>query len=111
MKKIKLPTGLRDEFGLMAEQKDILSHQILAAFRHKGYTRIITPLLEQEELFQNYELKDQMYKFIDADGRALVLRPDLTLPVARFLENNNVVLPQKFYYLGEELSIGRQFMG
>lgn len=111
MKKIKLPTGLRDEFGVMAEQKDILSHQILTAFRHKGYTRIITPLLEQEALFQDYELKDQMYKFVDADGRSLVLRPDLTLPVARFLANNNVSLPRKFYYLGDELSIGRQFMG
>jgi len=111
LKRIKLPTGLCDEFGIVAEQRDILSQQLLAAFRHKGYTRIATPLLEQEKLFQNYELKDQMYKFTDADGRSLVLRPDLTLPIARFLANNNVSLPRKFYYLGEKFSIGQQFMG
>ncbi|WP_367341649.1 ATP phosphoribosyltransferase regulatory subunit [Limosilactobacillus sp.] len=111
MQKIKLPNGLRDEVGIQATKKDILGQQILREFRHKGYTRIMTPLLEQEELFQNYELKDQMYKLVDANGKMLVLRPDLTLPVARFLANNNVPLPQKFYYLGERLSIGRQLSG
>lgn len=111
LQKIKLPNGLRDEVGSQATKKDILGQQILREFRHKGYTRIMTPLLEQEELFQDYELKDQMYRLVDSNGRRLVLRPDLTLPVARFLANNNISLPQKLYYLGERLSIGRQLSG
>lgn len=111
LQKIKLPTGLRDEVGIEATKKDILGQQILREFRHKGYMRIMTPLLEQEELFQDYELRDQMYKLVDSNGNMLVLRPDLTLPVARFLANNNVSLPQKFYYLGERMSISRQLSG
>nr|WP_326521490.1 ATP phosphoribosyltransferase regulatory subunit [Limosilactobacillus difficilis] len=98
MQKIKLPNGLRDDVGPIAQREDVLSHQLLKQFSKKGYTRISTPLLEREALFQDYELKDQMYKLTDGDGQSLVIRPDLTLPVARGQQqpapSSQVLLPR-----------------
>lgn len=111
MSKIKLANDLRDEIGPLAATKDALGHQILSYFSQAGYTRITTPLVEEEALFQDYESKDRLYKFTDSNGQSLVLRPDLTLPIARYLANNNISLPRKFYYLGEVMSIGQQLTG
>ena len=48
---------------------------------------------------------------IDPAGDELVLRPDLTLPVARFLATTNVKLPQKIYYLGERFQAAPELSG
>lgn len=110
---MKLPQGFRDEFGLEAEQKQALSESIVHCLQQRGYTRINTPLVEYEEVFADYEMKNQqsMYRFLNNDNRMLVLRPDLTLPIARFLATNNVSVPQRFYYLGELLASTPEHVG
>ena len=68
---MKLPQGFRDEFGLEAEQKQALSESIVHCLQQRGYKRINTPLVEYEEVFDDYEMKNQqsMYRFLNSDNR------------------------------------------
>lgn len=51
-----------------------------------GYKEVITPTVEYYQTFnggfQNLK-EEEMYKFFDDKGRILVLRPDMTIPIAR----------------------------
>ncbi|KLD60331.1 hypothetical protein WP50_11200 [Lactiplantibacillus plantarum] len=59
---------------------------IQAYFKQRGLAPIATPLLENEAVFDPYQMGNyQLYRLFGNDGRTLVLRPDLTLPVPRFI--------------------------
>ena len=54
-----------------------------------------------------------MYKFCDAKGRLLVLRPDMTIPIARVVATKikDELLPLKCCYIGNTFcfdELGRQ---
>lgn len=111
MSSIALPAGLRDQFGTEAESKDRISAWLLKNLRSRGYRRIITPIVERRDLFAEFNMQSEQYRVIDPAGDELVLRPDLTLPVARFLATTNVRLPQKLYYLGERFQAAPELSG
>lgn len=111
MKDITLPTGLRDQVGMEAVKKDLVSDWILKRLRSRGYQRVITPLVERKALFDDFNMARQLYRVVDMAGEELVLRPDLTLPIARLLATTNFRLPQKFYYLGERFQATPQMSG
>ncbi|KRK79264.1 ATP phosphoribosyltransferase regulatory subunit [Companilactobacillus nodensis] len=112
MKNNLLPLGTRDEFGSRASIKQNIVAVIQRHFEARGFSRISTPLLEKEQVFEPYQLGNyQMYRFLDQDGDTLVLRPDLTLPIARFLSSTNIPLPQKFFYIGDIFRISRRLSG
>lgn len=112
MKNNLLPLGTRDEFGSRASVKQNIIAVIQRHFQSRGFSKISTPLLEKEEVFEQYQLGNyQVYRFLDQDGDTLVLRPDLTLPIARFLSSTNIPLPQKFFYTGDIFRISRRLSG
>ena len=111
MSSIALPAGLRDQFGTEAESKDQISAWLMKNLRSRGYRRIITPIVERRDLFAEFNMQSEQYRVIDPAGDELVLRPDLTLPVARFLATTNVKLPQKIYYLGERFQAAPELSG
>ena len=111
MSSIALPAGLRDQFGTKAESKDQISAWLMKNLRSRGYRRIITPIVERRDLFAEFNMQSEQYRVIDPAGDELVLRPDLTLPVARFLATTNVKLPQKIYYLGERFQAAPELSG
>lgn len=106
MSSIALPAGLRDQFGTEAESKDQISAWLMKNLRSRGYRRIITPIVERRDLFAEFNMQSEQYRVIDPAGDELVLRPDLTLPVARFLATTNVKLPQKILLSGRAVSSG-----
>lgn len=108
----KLPAGLRDNFGPQATQKESVRHYLTGLFQRHRYTLIETSLLEYRDVFGPYELQaESLYRILEADGQDLVLRPDLTLPIARFLVTTNVSLPTSFAYVGEQFRRNRQLTG
>lgn len=111
MSSIALPAGLRDQFGTEAESKDQISAWLMKNLRNRGYRRIITPIVERRDLFAEFNMQSEQYRVIDPAGDELVLRPDLTLPVARFLATTSVKLPQKIYYLGERFQAAPELSG
>ncbi|MEK1321096.1 MAG: histidinol dehydrogenase [Limosilactobacillus fermentum] len=112
MQDYKLPAGLRDNFGPQATQKESVRHYLTGLFQRHHYTLIETSLLEYRDVFGPYELQaESLYRILEADGQDLVLRPDLTLPIARFLVTTNVSLPTSFAYVGEQFRRNRQLTG
>ncbi|WP_048000268.1 ATP phosphoribosyltransferase regulatory subunit [Lactiplantibacillus herbarum] len=112
MLKHLLPLGTRDEFGTRARTKQHLIAVIQAHFKQRGLAPIATPLLENEAVFDQYQMGNyQLYRLLSNNGRTLVLRPDLTLPIARFISATNVPLPQKFCYVGDIFRVSRQLSG
>lgn len=113
MKQKRLPQGFRDEFGEEAQKKALLSNLMSKCFYKRGYTKIITPLIEYKNVFDDYDLaiQQKLYELVDNSQDRLVVRPDLTLPIARFLANIQVSLPKKFYYIGDVLAMNQAHRG
>ncbi len=102
-KKNMLPEGTRDLILDECVIKRKLERDIDSLFEKWGYKEVITPTLEFYETF-NYNsqtLKEEdMYKFFDNRGRILVLRPDMTIPIARVVQTKlkDVDSPIKLRY-------------
>ena len=113
MRQKRLPPGFRDEFGEEAQKEAALSHGLAKCFYERGYTKINTPLIEYKNIFDDYDLavQQRMYEVVDSSQERMVVRPDLTLPIARFLANIQVNLPKKFYYIGDVLAMNQVHRG
>lgn len=112
MKNNLLPLGTRDEFGRRAEAKQHIIEVIQKHFTQRGFSKISTPLLEKQAVFEPYQLGNyQMYRLLDQEGDTIVLRPDMTLPIARFLSATSIPLPKKFCYVGDIFRISRRLSG
>ncbi|AKP68151.1 ATP phosphoribosyltransferase regulatory subunit [Companilactobacillus ginsenosidimutans] len=112
MKNNLLPLGTRDEFGRRASEKQHIISVIADSFSDRGFSKVSTPLLEKQAVFEPYKLGNyQMYRLLDQEGDTIVLRPDMTLPIARFLSSTNIALPQKFWYIGDIFRISRRLSG
>lgn len=88
-KKNMLPEGTRDLILDECIIKRALERDIDGIFEKWGYKEVITPTLEFYETFNHDSQtlrEEDMYKFFDNRGRILVLRPDMTIPIARVVE-------------------------
>ncbi|MTV81690.1 ATP phosphoribosyltransferase regulatory subunit [Secundilactobacillus folii] len=112
MKNRNLPSGTRDEFGPRAAVKETISAQLMAIFKRRGFAKLTTPILEYADVFKPLNLDNyRPYQLLDEQGEALVLRPDLTLPVARMMSTTGVELPAKWYYSGDVFRVKKQLSG
>lgn len=95
------PRGFRDILPEEALARERISDAVRSCFSSHGYLPVETPLLEDRAaLERGSSLRDSPFQLFDADDSLLVLRPDLTLPVARLVagrvgENE---LPARFRY-------------
>jgi len=101
----ELPPGVADLFFAAAEQKLALENILRDAFSRWGYRPVIPPTFEYADTLASeagVRLAEEMYRFFDRDGRALALRPDLTIPTARIVGVKlfDQPLPLRFHYIG-----------
>ena len=69
MKNNLLPLGTRDEFGRRAYEKQHIISVIQDSFSKRGFSKISTPLLEKQAVFEPYKLGNyQMYRLLDQEG-------------------------------------------
>lgn len=116
--KIYTPDGVQDILFNECYAKRELENKIRNTFRAYGYYEIETPTIEFFDVFSSeveHFPQESMVKFFDQKGRILVLRPDITVPVARITatKNRDVKLPIKYSYIGNvfrfnEVGGGRQ---
>lgn len=86
-----IPQGVEDTHCNAYEIKENTITNIKNIFKSFGYRQILTPTFEYYDLFTSVEgtiHKDEMFKFIDSNGKILVLRPDVTTPIARMVATN-----------------------
>ncbi|MBE6051298.1 MAG: ATP phosphoribosyltransferase regulatory subunit [Clostridium sp.] len=85
-KKYIIPEGTRDLVLGECSVKKRLQIQIEDILDKWGYKEVVTPTTEFYETFnsgfQNLREED-LYKFFDNKGKIMVLRPDMTIPIAR----------------------------
>lgn len=84
--KIYTPEGVQDILVEECFIKRNLEQRVRELFRSYGYFEIETPTLEFYDTFSagaDSTPQESMFKFFDQQGRILVLRPDITVPVAR----------------------------
>ncbi|NLM75102.1 MAG: ATP phosphoribosyltransferase regulatory subunit [Clostridiaceae bacterium] len=120
MKKWNLytPEGVQDILFTPCAFKRELESKIRNAFRLNGYMELETPTIEFYDVFagdSGLMRQESMYKFCDSKGRLLVLRPDITVPVARIAATKlkDKDFPVKCFYIGntfsfDELGGGKQ---
>lgn len=99
-----IPEGVEDIFYHEYEVKENAILKVKDIFKSYGYRPISTPSFEYYDLF--YEMdsitdRDEMFKLIDENGKILVLRPDMTIPIARIaaLNFNNIHGSLKLSYV------------
>ncbi len=102
MKKLHMisPEGTNDVlFGQCLRRREV-EKNINEVFKRRGYNEVITPGIEYFDLFNPSIPQTQMYTTTDNKGRLVVLRPDLTLPIARLTaaKLQNLALPIRLYY-------------
>lgn len=116
--KIYTPEGAQDILFEECFAKRNIEQKIRSLFRECGYYEVETPTLEFYDVFasENGQIPNEtMFKMFDQQGRILVLRPDLTVPIARITATKyrNMKFPLRYFYIGNtfrynELGGGKQ---
>ncbi|HCW54478.1 MAG TPA: ATP phosphoribosyltransferase regulatory subunit [Clostridium sp.] len=115
-KKNVLPEGTRDLILDECEVKRSIERDIDNIFEDWGYKEVITPTVEFYETFNNSSQtlnEEDMYKFFDNRGRILVLRPDMTIPIARVVQTKlkDAEFPLKLRYISNIFRVHESFGG
>ncbi|HEX9077887.1 MAG TPA: ATP phosphoribosyltransferase regulatory subunit [Anaerolineae bacterium] len=101
----QLPHGVADLFFNDAARKRAVERSLADTFALWGYSEIIPPSFEYYESLAaeaGPQLREEMYRFIDRDGRTLALRADYTIPTARIVGTKlfDRAMPLRFFYVG-----------
>lgn len=106
---IYTPEGMQDILFERCYVKRSLENKLRRLFLQSGYSELETPTVEFYDVFsgeQGLIPPEAMYKFTDQQGKLLVLKPDMTIPVARVaatkLKDN--LWPVKCCYIGNTFS-------
>lgn len=112
-----LPKGVTD---FLPEQADKIAHiegKISKVFELWGFRRIITPLLEFQDVMSRgmgEALKEKAFRFDDRQtGKLLAIPPDITPQIARIVATrmHAYPLPHRIYYHGRVLRHAEQQSG
>jgi ATP phosphoribosyltransferase regulatory subunit len=96
------PRGFRDVLPQEARWRENITNKVQAVLSSWGYAPIETPSLEVlEVLEQGGQLSEKPFRLFDSDGALLVLRPDVTLPIARMVASRLTTIeePLRFRYV------------
>jgi ATP phosphoribosyltransferase regulatory subunit len=88
----RIPSGTRDVLPDEMRELRAMTDRLRAVFEAAGYGEVYTPALEYEETFAREDrlhgtspASHPAYRLFDEQGNVLVLRPDMTIPIARLL--------------------------
>jgi ATP phosphoribosyltransferase regulatory subunit len=97
------PSGTRDVLPDEMRELRAIEAAVTGVFAARGYGEISTPALEYEEVLTRGDAAaaDPAYKLFDEDGNVLVLRSDMTIPIARVVATRypEVEPPLRFCYV------------
>lgn len=101
----QIPEGVQDSLPDECFNLRKIEDRLRRIFRLSGYDEIDTPLFEYMDLFEGETAslkQEQMYKFFEPGSRIMVLRPDITMPIARIAATKMKThpLPLRLSYIG-----------
>jgi ATP phosphoribosyltransferase regulatory subunit len=100
--RLRLPSGTRDVLPDEMRELRAITDRIRAALEGAGYGEVATPALEYEETLAPADAGEghPVYRLFDEQGRVLVLRSDMTVPIARLVASRyaHAEPPLRFSY-------------
>jgi ATP phosphoribosyltransferase regulatory subunit len=97
-----IPSGTRDVLPDELRELRAITEAIRGVFESSGYGEIATPALEYETVLTRGDpaAADPAYKLFDEHGNVLVLRSDMTIPIARVVSSRygSAEPPLRFCY-------------
>jgi ATP phosphoribosyltransferase regulatory subunit len=101
----QIPEGVQDSLPEERYNARIAEDKLRRKFHLSGYDEVDTPLFEYLDIFEGKTAsieQEQMYKFFEPGSRIMVLRPDITMPIARIAATKmkNRPLPLRLSYFG-----------
>ncbi|MGL5648118.1 MAG: ATP phosphoribosyltransferase regulatory subunit [Clostridium sp.] len=111
-----IPEGTRDLIFDESLKKEVVIEKLNKIYDSFGYETVVTPTLEFYDTFGKREdgFRDEMlYKIIDKNGRTLVLRPDMTLPISRVVKTKmrEVKMPIRIKYCSNVFNVYGTYCG
>jgi ATP phosphoribosyltransferase regulatory subunit len=99
-RKFSTTPGTRDILPPESTRLLDVQARILERFRLHGFREVITPALEYSEVVEEPKLRDASFKLFDPDNQMLLLRPEMTTPIARLVAQRlrNAPTPHKLSY-------------
>jgi len=88
----RLPKGLNDYIGTGLSLHDHLIAKLSEVYRRYGFEKLVTPSVEYADALGSYlsdhDSASTPFLFKDDDAQPLILRYDLTAPLARYVAQN-----------------------
>jgi ATP phosphoribosyltransferase regulatory subunit len=98
-----IPSGTRDVLPDEMRELRAIEAALRETFERHGYGEVSTPALEYESTLARADVGDAKptYRLFDEQGDVLVLRSDMTVPIARVVGTRypTAPVPLRFYYL------------
>lgn len=102
IKMFEKPLGMRDTFPQIYEKLEAVRETGRTLLRARGYEFIKTPTVEYyDTVGKASAIHDAtLFKLVDSQGNTLVLRPDMTTPIARVVTSKLLKekIPQRLAY-------------
>ncbi len=99
----RIPSGTRDVLPDEMRELRAMTNRVRDVFDAAGFGEIFTPALEYEQTFGRANIGGARpaYRVFDEHGSVLVLRPDMTVPIARVVANRygHAEPPLRFAYV------------
>lgn len=111
-----IPEGMRDILFDECAKKIEMQNVLRKIYKGRGYSEVISPTLEFYDVFnlENQPIEqEKMYKLFDNQGRIMVLRPDMTTPIARIVSTKikKMNYPLKLCYTSNIFRVNEKLNG
>jgi ATP phosphoribosyltransferase regulatory subunit len=97
------PSGTRDVLPDEMREMHAIAEAVRGVFEARGYGEVHTPALEYEQVLTRGDpaAADPAYKLFDEQGNVMVLRSDMTIPIARVVSTRYASAgpPLRFCYV------------
>lgn len=97
-----IPSGTRDVLPDETREARAITDALRGVFERQGYGEVYTPALEYESVLARADMAEAepAYRVFDETGAVLVLRSDMTVPIARVVASRYATaeLPLRFCY-------------
>ncbi len=99
-RKFTTTPGTRDVLPPESTRLWDVQARVLRRFRAFGFREVVTPALEYSEVIEEPRLRDASFKLFDPDNQMVILRPEVTTPIARLVAQRlrNSPPPHKLSY-------------
>jgi ATP phosphoribosyltransferase regulatory subunit len=92
-RKFSTTPGTRDFLPPESTRLVEVQERVRERFRAHGFREVLTPAFEYSEVFEEPRLRDTAFKLFDPDNQMVILRPEMTTPIARLVAQRMTTSP------------------